>query len=168
MPAKFATGDHGNARRSKIRRAWMLFSALVTLLVMLAIAYAAVRFLSNRAVSYDTIEEHFKYGSTGGEVNLGFPFWIWQAMPLLCADYLPTARLAPDYKARLARQKKGSTAEDLQALSREGYKSFGLIYETGSDGLEKDLPVGVSNRRNLGLHRVFVNCAVCHSSTVRD
>ena len=118
--------------------------------------------------SYDTPEDHFKYGSTGGEVNLGFPLWIWQAMPLLCADMLPAARLAPDYSTRVANPKRGSTAADLRALSREGYKSLGLIYEQDAKGQEKDLPIGVSMRRNLGLDRVFVNCAVCHSSTVRD
>ena len=168
MRHKFGTTTGSNLWRVRIGRVWMLFAALVTVLVVLAVAYAALRFLPNRAVVYEAIEEHFKYGSTGGEVNLGFPFWIWQAMPLLCADYLPGERLAPDYRARAVWQKKGTTAEDLRALSREGYKSFGLIYEAGADGKEKNLPVGVSMRRNLGLDRVFVNCAVCHTSTVRD
>lgn len=47
-------------------------------------------------------------------------------------------------------------------LPGKGYASLGMIYEAG-----KDLPVGVSKRRNLGLDRVFLNCAVCHASTVR-
>ena len=25
--------------------------------------------------------EHFKYGSTGGEHEMGFPYWIWRALP---------------------------------------------------------------------------------------
>ena len=37
-----------------------------------------------------------------------------------------------------------------------------MIYE-GSN----TLPVGVSTRRHLGLDRVFLNCAVCHTSTLR-
>jgi mono/diheme cytochrome c family protein len=37
-----------------------------------------------------------------------------------------------------------------------------MIYEPG-----KDLPVGMSKRRHLGMDRVFLNCAVCHTSTVR-
>ena len=152
----------------RLWHAWRVFATLVAVTVLLAIVYAAMRFLPNRAVAYDTPEDHFKYGSTGGEVNLGFPLWIWQAMPLLCSDMLPAARLAPDYSTRVANPKRGSTAADLRALSREGYKSLGLIYEQDAKGQEKDLPVGVSMRRNLGLDRVFVNCAVCHSSTVRD
>ena len=152
----------------RLWHAWRVVATLVAVTVLLAIGYAAMRFLPNRAVAYDTPEDHFKYGSTGGEVNLGFPLWIWQAMPLLCSDMLPAARLAPDYSTRVANPKRGSTAADLRALSREGYKSLGLIYEQDAKGQEKDLPVGVSMRRNLGLDRVFVNCAVCHSSTVRD
>src|SRR5262249_50807852 len=35
-------------------------------------------------------------------------------------------------------------------------------------GRRRDLPVGVMQRRNLGLDRVFVNCAVCHATTVRE
>jgi len=152
----------------RLRHAWWLFATLVALTVLLALAYAAMRFLPNRPVVYDTPEEHFKYGSTGGEVNLGFPLWIWQAMPLLCADFLPASRLAPDYRARVGNPKRGTIAADLRALSREGYKALGLIYEQDANGQEKDLPIGVSMRRNFGLDRVFVNCAVCHTSTVRD
>ena len=153
---------------TRLANAWWVFATIVAIVVLLTIAYAAVRFLPNRAVAYDNIEDHFKYGSTGGEVNLGFPFWIWQAMPLLCADLLPGDRLAADYRARVARPPRGTRPADLRALSREGYKALGLIYETNADGQEKDLPIGVSMRRNLGLDRVFVNCAVCHASTVRD
>ncbi|MGZ5101132.1 MAG: c-type cytochrome, partial [Usitatibacter sp.] len=72
---------------------------------------------------------------TGGERESGFPFWIWQALPQVCAEHLPG----------------------------KGYASLGMTYEKG-----KDLPIGVSKRRNLGMDRVFLNCAVCHASTVRD
>jgi len=44
-----------------------------------------------------------------------------------------------------------------------GYASLGFVYEPGHD-----LPVGMSKRRNLGMDRTFINCAVCHVSTVRD
>ncbi|HEY6642533.1 c-type cytochrome [Povalibacter sp.] len=44
-----------------------------------------------------------------------------------------------------------------------GYASLGFIYEDGHD-----LPIGMSMRRNLGMDRTFINCAVCHVSTVRD
>lgn len=113
------------------------FAILLTLLVIpLALGVSiGSRFLPDRPVTYDDIEEHFKYGSTGGERASGFPFWIWQVLPQVCAKYLPG----------------------------EGYASLGMIYEPG-----RPLPVGMSMRRNLGLDRVFLNCAACHAGTVRD
>ncbi len=47
-------------------------------------------------------------------------------------------------------------------LPGKGYQSLGLMFEPGHD-----LPVGMSQRRHLGIDRVFFNCAVCHTSTVR-
>lgn len=95
---------------------------------------AAMRFCRDQPVTYADPVEHFKYGSTGGERNMGFPYWIWKVLPEVCADYLPG----------------------------KGFESLGFIYEPG-----KDLPVGMSKRRQMGIDRVFLNCAVCHTSTVR-
>ncbi|RDV24601.1 cytochrome c [Alteromonas aestuariivivens] len=113
--------------------------AFVGLIVALGL-YLGTRFLTDRPVEYDNIEQHFKYGSLGGERNLGIPYWLWKAVPELCPDLLPNR--GPD---------------DI------GLESIGMVYEPG-----RDLPVGVSMRRHLGIDRVFMNCAVCHSSTVRD
>lgn len=44
-----------------------------------------------------------------------------------------------------------------------GYAAFGFLYEPG-----KDLPVGVSRRVSEGLDRVWLNCAVCHTGTIRE
>jgi|APFre7841882724_1041349.scaffolds.fasta_scaffold09640_2 mono/diheme cytochrome c family protein len=93
------------------------------------------RFAGDVPVEYADIEEHFKYGSTGGERESGFPYWIFQALPQVCAEHLPG----------------------------KGYASLGMIFEEG-----KDLPVGMSKRRYTGIDRTFLNCAVCHASTVRD
>ncbi|BAL26534.1 hypothetical protein [Azoarcus sp. KH32C] len=118
---------------------WCCNALLILAALLLVPATAAValyvRFSADEPVSYPDIERHFMYGSTGGERNSGFPYWIWQVLPKVCAQYLPG----------------------------EGYASLGMIYERG-----RTLPVGVSMRRNLGLDRVFLNCAVCHSGTVRD
>lgn len=109
---------------------------LGTIIVLLAIAalFAWLRFGADRPVTYADPVEHFKYGSTGGERNMGFPYWIWKVLPEVCADYLPG----------------------------KGFESLGFIYEPG-----RDLPVGMSRRRHMGIDRVFLNCAVCHTSTVR-
>ena len=104
------------------------------LLVALGALGAAIRFLPDRPVTYDDPVEHFKYGSTGGERNMGFPYRLFQVLPEVCPDLLPG----------------------------KGYESLGFIYEPG-----RDLPVGMSKRRHLGIDRVFLNCAVCHTATVR-
>lgn len=92
------------------------------------------RFSADRPVTYADPVEHFKYGSTGGERNMGFPYWVFKVMPEVCPEHLPGP----------------------------GYASLGFLFEPG-----RDLPVGMSMRRHLGLDRVFLNCAVCHSATLR-
>src|SRR5258708_12938184 len=42
-----------------------------------------------------------------------------------------------------------------------------MIYEKGKN-LRYDLPVGVSMRNYRGLDLVYLNCASCHTGTVRD
>ena len=112
---------------------WIVLTFMV--FVFLGGLYLGWRFLVDSPVTYANIEEHFKYGSTGGERQAGIPFWIWKALPVLCADKLPG----------------------------EGYASLGFLYEDN-----RPLPIGVSQRKVMGLNRVFLNCAVCHTGTVRD
>jgi mono/diheme cytochrome c family protein len=116
-------------------RWWRRIVIAQLLLAVVAIGYFGNRFINDVAVTYADIEEHFKYGSTGGEHESGFPYWIFQAMPKVCAEHLPGP----------------------------GYASLGMLYEK-----DHDLPVGMSKRRYQGIDRTFLNCAVCHTSTVRD
>ncbi|MEN8179641.1 MAG: cytochrome c [Pseudomonadota bacterium] len=120
-----------------VRRCKVCFWVLTILLLLsvLTILWLVLRFTIDEPVVYEDPVEHFKYGSTGGERESGFPYWIWKALPKVCADYLPG----------------------------EGYASLGMLYEE-----DKDLPIGVSKRRVTGLDRVFLNCAVCHTNTLRD
>jgi mono/diheme cytochrome c family protein len=122
------------------RRGFFVLLAVSVLIPGLIVVALWQRFCGNTPVDYSSAEEHFKYGSTGGELVSGFPYWIWQAMPQVCAEHLPG----------------------------EGYASLGLIYEAGADGKIRDLPVGTSKRRFQGIDRVFLNCAACHTSTVRS
>ena len=115
-------------------RVVMLVLAIPTALTLVLAIVLWQRFGTDRAVEYEAIEEHFKYGSTGGERASGLPYWIFQAMPQVCAKHLPG----------------------------KGYASLGFIFEDG-----RDLPVGMSIRNYLGIDRTFLNCAVCHVSTVR-
>ncbi|MBM3396259.1 MAG: cytochrome c, partial [Betaproteobacteria bacterium] len=115
---------------------WLLVLLILPTILMLITALMVWRQLrDDQPVVYASAEEHFKYGSTGGERESGFPYWIFQAMPQVCSQHLPGA----------------------------GYRSLGLIFENG-----KDLPIGMSKRRYQGVERTFLNCAVCHTSTVRD
>jgi len=124
------------------QRFWTLLAIVLGVPILVGLLLA-VRFLPDRPVTYASIEDHFKYGSTGGERNAGFPLWVWKALPVVFADKLP---------------QNGAP----------GYEAFGMIYEDDERGRRRELPVGVMRRRNLGLDRVFVNCAVCHSTTVRE
>ena len=121
-------------RRRSVRAVSLVLAVLAAFLLLFA-GHLWQRFGADRATEYADIEEHFKYGSTGGEHESGFPYWIFQALPQVCAKHLPG----------------------------DGYASLGLIFEDG-----KDLPVGMSKRRHQGIDKTFLNCAVCHASTVRD
>ncbi|MGH8718242.1 MAG: hypothetical protein ACREV0_04765 [Burkholderiales bacterium] len=118
-----------------VPRLWVRILLAIILVVALVIVYFIWQFTRDVPVEYDKIEEHFKYGSLGGERNLGFPYWIFRALPQVCPEFLPG----------------------------QGYASLGMIYEKG-----RDLPIGMSKRRHQGIDRVFLNCAACHASTVRD
>src|SRR3990172_7624725 len=124
------------------RRFWILLAVVVGVPLLIG-TMLAMRFLPDRPVTYANIEDHFKYGSTGGERNAGFPLWMWKALPVVFADKLP---------------KNGGV----------GYEAFGMVYEEDEHGRRRELPVGMMRRRNLGIDRVFVNCAVCHVTTVRE
>ena len=62
----------------------------VPMLVVLVVGLGLlIRFCIDRPVEYAAIGEHFKYGSTGGERVSGLPYWIFRAMPVVCAEHLP-------------------------------------------------------------------------------
>lgn len=50
-----------------------------------------------------------------------------------------------------------------EKLPGKGYESLGFIVEKG-----RDLPVGVSKRRYRGFDLVWLNCAFCHTGSVRE
>lgn len=109
-------------------------------------AYMAIRLTTDRAESFDDPVAHFKYGSTGGDKNFGIPYVIWQVLPVLFRQHLPEGREA------------------------EGWAALGFIYEDDADlpdGLEFRRPVGTSLRNYMGVERTFLNCAICHSGTLR-
>lgn len=125
------------------RRRFQGLLALVIGIPLLIAILAAMRFLPYRPVNYTNVEDQFKYGSTGGERNFGLPYWFWKALPVVFADKLP---------------QNGAT----------GWKAFGFVYEKDEHGNDLDLPVGMMRGRDMGIDRVFINCAACHATTVRE
>jgi len=126
-----------------IRRALTLLGLAVVILGAIVGTWALVSMTTDRPVTYESIEEHFKYGSIGSEPGGSLfatvggalpPYWVFKSLPSICRDKLP-----------------------------KGYSTFGFITEEG-----RDLPVGVSRRQRLGLDEVGLNCAACHSGTVRE
>src|ERR1035438_2880816 len=87
----------------RCRFRWACWGAGVAL-AALAI-WAALRFTSDVPVTYASNEDHFKYGSTGGERSSGIPYSIWMALPELFPQYLPG----------------------------KGLQSLGCLYEPGRD-----------------------------------
>src|SRR5580700_6474368 len=102
------------------RFCWIMLPLLVV-----AGIYALFRFTRDKPVTYTGAEDHFKYGSTGGERASGIPLSMWKVMPEIFQNYLPG-----------------------QYDPRKPYAVFGFIYEDG-----KELPIGVSERNVQGLDR---------------
>lgn len=117
--------------------------------MFLTTLYLAIRLNDDQPVLYADVEEHFKYGSTGGErgwksqLGFGIPYWIWIALPDLFPQYLPDKQPG------------------------RGYASFGMLYDAGTDP-RFDMPIGMSMRRVQGVDRVYFTCSVCHAGSVRD
>ncbi|MGC2300235.1 MAG: hypothetical protein WA476_15610, partial [Acidobacteriaceae bacterium] len=115
---------------------------LLLLIAIFLVMYLLHYFLVDRAVAYTDIREHYKYGSIGSETG--------------GTVFTPVGGVLPPYLI----------FKTLPAICPEklpgGYASLGLIFEPGHE-----LPIGVSRRRRLGLDQVGVNCAACHTGTVR-
>lgn len=120
------------------RKFWRRVIALAGMGLLLVAAYFALRLQRDSPVTYDNPEDHFKYGSTGGERDAGLPYWLWKVLPEMFPEHLPG----------------------------KGLESIGFIYDP-TRPKDKDLPVGVSKRNVQGIDRVFLNCAICHVGTVR-
>jgi hypothetical protein len=120
---------------------WAL--AIVVVLVASAAIWVFSSLRSDRPIAYEAITDHFKYGSIGSEPGVSL--------------LRPVGGVLPPYQVFTA----------LPSICREklpgGYASLGFLFEPG-----RDLPIGVSRRRRQGIDHVGLNCAVCHTGTVRD
>jgi mono/diheme cytochrome c family protein len=120
-------------------------TAVLLLLLVLAIlaGWLIRRFTKDQPVVYADIGDHFKYGSIGAEPGISLLSPAGGVLPPYWVfKVLP--KICPDKLPG-------------------GYASLGLLYEPGHD-----LPIGVSRRWRLGFDQVGLNCAACHTGTVRE
>jgi len=115
-----------------------------TIAVVLAVVmWVVASIATDRPVAYASMPEQFKYGSIGSEPGASL--------------LRPVGGTLPPYWIFRA------MPEICRDKLPGGYASLGLIVETGHE-----LPIGVSQRRRLGIDQVGLNCAVCHTGTVRE
>jgi choline dehydrogenase len=142
-----SAGDQGkkpmsnddDSSKSK-RRGCLLWG--LAILLLLAVIWLICHFTADRPVQYSSDTDHFKYGSIGSEPGGSLFNTLGGLLPPE-----PIFRVLP----KICWDKLPG-----------GYASLGLISEKGHD-----LPIGVSQRFRLGLNQVGLNCAVCHTGTVR-
>jgi len=128
---------------AKLVRLIVFAIVAVGLGAFVAVLWLVVSLRTDRPETYDEITAHFKYGSIGSEPGGSILDPIGGALP-------------PYW-----------VLKNLPAICPEklpgGYASLGFVVEPG-----RDLPIGVSRRRRLGIDQVGLNCAVCHTGTVRE
>jgi hypothetical protein len=120
---------------------WSLWALLLAAVLGGLWFLASIR--ADRPVVHEDVVDHFKYGSIGSEPGVSLLRPVGGALPPYWV-FTALPSICPD---RLP----------------GGYASLGFVVEPG-----RDLPVGVSRRRRLGVDQVGLNCAGCHTGTVRD
>lgn len=135
-------------------RRWSLCILIPLVLLALIIGSCVVQdTLIGKPERYVDEVNHFKYGSIGSDnLHRGIPYRIFAVLPDLFADLFDS--LVP-------------------ANGKTGYQRVGLIVEDqqpAPDGFvipQGPRPIGFSKRRIWGLDVVGMNCALCHTSTLR-
>lgn len=88
-----------------IRRLLTIIGGLLLTLLLVVLFLIGPLPWNNTSASFADINEHFRYGSIGGERTNGLPYWIWKVLPAMFPD----------------------------KLLGEGYTSFGFMQEPGKD-----------------------------------
>jgi hypothetical protein len=127
----------------RARRLVRFLIAAAVVLAAIVVVWAIVSIRIDRPRTYEAIEEHFKYGSIGSEPGVSLLSPVGGVLP----PYWVFTALPSICSDKLPR----------------GYATFGFIVEPG-----RDLPIGVARRRRIGVDHVGLNCAACHTGTVRD
>src|SRR5256885_16574668 len=103
---------------------WRIVLLVIVVFLALGCLYFVCRFTRDSPVTYTDIEDHFKYGSTGGGSESGISYLIWEVFPKIFSEYFSDKTYTPG----------------------EGYVLFCFVFET-----RKDLPIGALPRDTQGL-----------------
>lgn len=123
---------------SRLYAGRLRFAAVCAVLLALALLALLNAFPPNRPVEYTSELEHFYYGSIGSDISSGIPLKLMQVLPEVFPDHLPEGAEVRDYTA------------------------FGMIQQPG-----RPMPIGFSVRTQI-VDRTWINCAVCHTGSVRE
>lgn len=126
-------------KRTRRRLLWLL----LIIVVLLIVGRLVWRFNADQPVDYGTITEHFKYGSIGSEPGGSLTDAAGGLLPPYHI-FKVMPKICPDKLPG-------------------GFAGLGMVIEEG-----RDLPIGVSRRFRLGVEQVGLNCAVCHTGTLRE
>jgi Cytochrome c len=136
---------------------------LLVMVVVLAAGLYLWRHWYGVPEDFADMEAEFKYGSIGSDhprARVPMPYWILKVLP----DLFPPSAAIGDGKWYQPKNDK------------KGYAAFGLVTEDdmakpqGFRGEPKDLfkrPIGFSKRTVFGIDFIGVNCAFCHTTTLR-
>ncbi|HVH26181.1 MAG TPA: cytochrome c [Vicinamibacterales bacterium] len=112
---------------------------VLTAVLACTVAVILVQPASLTVGAQDDIVSHFKYGSIGTEGRVGIPYPIFRVLPIVFADKLPNR-------------------------PGQGYERLGFVYEPNAP---QGRPIGTSYKEDR-VPLVGLNCATCHTGTVRD
>jgi hypothetical protein len=126
-------------RRRLLR--WAFWLSALAVIVFAFWAVVSVR--ADTPVTYSEITEHFRYGSIGSEPGVSL--------------LQPVGGALPPYW--VLRAMPSICSDKLPG----GFTSLGFVLEPG-----RDVPIGISRRRRLGIDWAGLNCSVCHTATVRE
>ncbi|MDZ7852172.1 MAG: cytochrome c [Halomonas sp.] len=135
--------QHETRRRRRRRLPLTLLALAVVVAGALVVAISVPtlwRYSGESVRQYADPEAHFRHGSIGSEPESGLPVRLWRVLPELFPE----------------------------VLAEKGYAAFGFLYASGDSLAAGDLPIGVGTREVRGVELGWLNCAACHTGTVRE
>jgi mono/diheme cytochrome c family protein len=75
--------------KSRRLRRWLFALAAVLSLAAVVAGAGWYKLFREVDVSFERVEDDFKYGSLGSEATQGLPYWVWYVLPRVFGEYLP-------------------------------------------------------------------------------